>query len=85
MYNLTIYFRCIKNCMPLSNPSNNLHLEAKINFIGYKFEWYYQFNGINMKPVDNIALTDVPTHMLIIKRNKLEYGKMYTFIVKCEF
>jgi len=84
MYSLTINFRCIKNCIPLSNPSNNLHLEAKINFIGLKFEWYYQFNDINVKQVDDIALTDVPAHMLVVKRNKLEYGTIYNFIVKCE-
>jgi len=71
--------------MPLSNPSNDLHLEAKINFIGHKFEWYYQFNDINIKPVEDIALTDVPKQMLIVKRNMLEYGTMYNFIVKCEF
>jgi len=80
-----VFFRCIKNCFPLSNPSNDLHLEAKINFIGHKFEWYYQFNAIDIKPVDDIALTDVSKHMLIVKRNKLEYGTVYNFTVKCEF
>jgi len=79
-----VFFRCIKNCLPLSNPSNDLHLEAKINFIGHNFEWYYQFDAINIKPVDDIALTDVSKHMLIVQRNKLEYGTVYNFIVKCE-
>jgi len=79
------FFRCIKNCIPLSNPSNDLHLEANINFVGQEIEWYYQFNGINIKPVNDIALTDVPRQMLIVKRNKLEYGTMYNFIVKCGF
>jgi len=81
-----VFFRCIKNCLPLSNPSNDLHLETKINFIGHEFEWYYQFNGINnIKTVNDIALTDVSKQMLIVKKNKLEYGTMYNFIVKCEF
>jgi hypothetical protein len=57
-----------------------------MNLIGNKFEWYYQtFDDTNMYPVVNITLTDVPIHMLIVKKNMLNYGTTYNFIIMCKF
>lgn len=79
-------FRCIKNCKPSSNPSNDIHLEANMNYIGNEFEWYYQtLNDTNIYSVVNITLTDVPIHILIVKKNMLNYGTTYNFIIKCKF
>lgn len=72
--------------MPLSNPSNNLYLEAKHNLTGNEFKWYYQkFNDTRIYLVDNISLIDVPTHILVVKKNMLQYGTTYNFFVTCEF
>lgn len=57
-----------------------------MNFVTDEFEWYYQiFGDTVMSSVSDIALTDVPTHMLVVKRNMLKYGTIYNFIVKCKF
>lgn len=57
-----------------------------MNFVTDEFEWYYQIFGDTVtSSVSDIALTDVPTHMLVVKRNMLKYGTTYNFIVKCKF
>lgn len=62
-----------------------MHLEIKKNFIGNEFKWFYQKSSDkNMNSVDNIILTDVPTHILIVKKNTLKYGTSYIFFVNCK-
>lgn len=86
MHTKFIHFRCIKNCKPLLNPMIDLHLEAKTNFIGKEFKWYYQSsNDTQLKSVDNIALMYLPTNILVVKKNMLEYGTTYNFIVKGKY
>lgn len=57
-----------------------------MNFFDNELEWYYhKLNNSKINSVDDISQANVPTHMLVIKKNTLEYGQSYNFIVKCEY
>ncbi|VVC44103.1 PKD/REJ-like domain,EGF-like, conserved site,EGF-like domain,PLAT/LH2 domain [Cinara cedri] len=82
-----LIIECFENCVPLSNPSSIIHLEAKKNFISNEsLNWYYQeINNTTetRSSTDTIALTDVPNRMLIVNKNMLRYGTKYRFFVEC--
>lgn len=63
-----------------------MHLETDLIFTIDEFKWYYQkFNDEEINSVDNIRLTDVAVHILVVKKNMLDYGTTYIFFVESKF
>lgn len=57
-----------------------------MNLIGEEFEWNYQdLSDTNIYSANDIKLSNISSHMLVVKKNVLQYGKMYMFTVSCKF